>query len=296
MTLVSGEELTQWRQEAREQAVQHAVPPGEVDWLLQEIGQLSPWQLRTSRFEENISLALPLSGLREIWNKRVIEKVPLQYLLGVAYWRYFKLTVTQGVLIPRPETEEVIDILKRFLAVHPHLDTPESHWVDLGTGSGVIAFGLTEVLKHAHIYAVDVSQEALNIARQNAKILGLTERIHFLEGSWWSPLSQIKGRISGMVSNPPYIPKAMIPQLPPEVALHEPSLALDGGEDGLEHLRYLVQSAPDYLSSGGIWLTEIMKGQGKSVTKMLQKQGLYRDIQVHLDYSAVDRFILAHRI
>ncbi len=98
-----------------------------------------------------------------------------------------------------------------------------------------------------------------------------------------------------MVSNPPYIPTSLFSQLQPEVVKHEPHLALDGGIDGLEHIRYLIETAPDYLMSGGIWLIEMMTGQAEQVEAMLQKQGSYRNIKIFADLAGIDRFALAYR-
>jgi Methylase of polypeptide chain release factors len=110
--------------------------------------------------------------------------------------------------------------------------------VDLGTGSGAIAIGLASALTNATIHAVDCSSEALAVARQNADNLGFAKRVNFYQGSWWEPLAFLKGRVSGMVSNPPYIPSSTVLTLQPEVLKHEPHLALDGGLDGLDCIRH----------------------------------------------------------
>jgi release factor glutamine methyltransferase len=99
-----------------------------------------------------------------------------------------------------------------------------------------------------------------------------------------------------MESNPPYIPSSMIPNLQPEVALHEPHVALDGGADGLDCLRHLVDRAPNYLKPGGIWLSEMMAGQAEAVAELLQHQGSYRDIEIYADLAGIDRFALAFRV
>jgi release factor glutamine methyltransferase len=171
----------------------------------------------------------------------------------------------------------------------------EGHWADLGTGSGAIAFGLAEAFKAATIHAVDRSAEALAIAQLNAQQLSLQDRIHFYQGSWWEPLDALKGQLSGMVSNPPYIPSNWIPQLQPEVANHEPHLALDGGGDGLDCIRQLIETSPDYLRSGGIWLIEMMAGQADTVAQLLHQQGSYCHIQIFSDLAGIDRFALAYR-
>ena len=147
----------------------------------------------------------------------------------------------------------------------------------------------------ATIYAVDCSSQALSIAQQNVHNYNLGNRIKFYQGSWWEPLDFLKGEFSGMVSNPPYIPTATLPNLQPEVFKHEPHLALDGGDDGLECIRHLVETSPDYLKPGGIWLIEMMAGQADKVKQMLYDNGSYSKIEIHRDLAGIERFALAYR-
>jgi release factor glutamine methyltransferase len=240
-----------------------------------------------------IELKLCLSELAQLWQRRLQERVPVQYLTGVAHWRHFSLKVTPAVLIPRPETELLIDLAVE--AVESYGVNPKSHWVDLGTGSGAIAIGLAGALTNARVYAVDCSSEALAVARLNAENLGLGSRVNFYQGSWWEPLAFLKGQVSGMVSNPPYIPSSTVLTLQPEVLKHEPHLALDGGFDGLECIRHLVETAPNYLESGGVWLVEMMAGQAEAVADMLESHGSYGKVQIFSDLAGVDRFALAYR-
>jgi release factor glutamine methyltransferase len=219
----------------------------------------------------------------------------VQYVLGVTPWRHFSLQVSPAVLIPRPETELLIDLAKQAVQDSPIADLGSGHWVDLGTGSGAITLGLADALPRAIIHGVDRSPAALAIAQQNADKLGLTARLHFYQGSWWSPLASLAGQVSGMVSNPPYIPTVSLAGLQPEVIEHEPLLALDGGHDGLEHIRHLVSTAPTYLRAGGIWLIEMMAGQAEDVVQLLEQQGSYQRIQVFSDLAGIDRFVLGIR-
>ncbi|ACK73288.1 protein-(glutamine-N5) methyltransferase, release factor-specific [Gloeothece citriformis PCC 7424] len=292
---LSGEELAQWRNWAKQKAIASRISPTEVDWLLQEVANLTPLDLRLNLFQERsqISLKYSLSQLTELWQQRLNERLPVQYLVGVTPWRKFRLKVSHDVLIPRPETEYIIDIVQKAILDTP-LDLSGGNWVDLGTGSGAIALGLADLLTNATIYAVDTSLAALEIAEENAIELGLKQRIIFKQGSWWDPLEFLKGQINGMVSNPPYIPTEIIPTLQPEVAYHEPTLALDGGEDGLMSIDYLVEISPFYLRSGGIWLIEMMAGQGKKVVQLLENQGSYQNIQIFPDLAGIDRFVLAY--
>jgi release factor glutamine methyltransferase len=279
-------------------ATTHEVSQREVDWLLKSVANLDSLTLRLESIaaEQVIEIAQPLDRLSELWIDRVEHRKPVQYLVGKTYWRDFELIVSPAVLIPRPETESIIDIA---LAASNNIQK-QGIWVDLGTGSGAIAIGLARTMPDAKIFAVDISHASLEIAKINATRLGLisaadplADRINFSQGSWWSSLEQLKGQVAGMISNPPYIPAAEVLQLQPEVVTHEPHLALDGGLDGLEAIRLLVDTATEYLQPGGIWLIEMMAGQGAAVVKLLAQQGSYTDIEIIDDLAGLDRFVLA---
>jgi release factor glutamine methyltransferase len=290
---ISGQELSQWRQQAIADLQQAQLSPKEVDIFLQVVTDLDTLSLRLQSFRERekIPLSYSWSEITKRWQKRLQARVPLQYLLESVVWRNFTLKVSPEVLIPRPETELLIDIVAETVR-----GEEGGIWVDLGTGSGAIAIGLASILTKAEIYASDYSQTALAIAKENIINTGFADRIILKQGSWWTPLEKWKGQISGMVSNPPYIPSAEILDLQIEVREHEPRLALDGGEDGLTALRYLAATAPDYLRSGGLWLVEMRAGQGEKVAQMLENQGNYRQIQIINDLAGFDRFVLAERI
>lgn len=292
---VSGLELWQWRSIAQKQATAAEISPQEVDWLLQEIAGLDRLSLRLESFktQAEVRLNCSLETIAQLWQQRLNARVPVQYLAGVAPWRRFSLRVTPAVLIPRPETEYLIDLVLKAVAQTPQLG--QGHWADLGTGSGAIAIGLADALLHSLVHAVDFSEAALSIAGENAAAYQFNNRIQFYQGSWFEPLVALQGQLSGMVSNPPYIPSSLIPDLQPEVSRHEPHLALDGGSDGLDDIRHLVHIAPSYLRSGGIWLIEMMAGQAAQVRELLQQQGSYRDIEIHADLAGIDRFALARR-
>jgi release factor glutamine methyltransferase len=291
---VSGLELQQWRTTAQQQAIAAQVSPSEVDWLLQEVATLDRLSLRLESFKTRteIPLKFSLTQLTQLWQQRLNEHLPVQYIVGNTHWRNFSLMVSPAVLIPRPETEELIDIA--IAAVQENPDLGQGTWVDLGTGSGAIALALADAFPQAAIHAVDVSEAALAIAQQNAQRLQLNDRIQFHQGQWFEPIAF--RQFSGMVSNPPYIPRAIIPDLQPEVTNHEPHLALDGGEDGLDCIRHLVNTAPDYLRSGGVWMVEMMAGQAEAVTQLLREQGEYGAIVVHTDLNGIERFVSAIRV
>lgn len=298
MVSISGRELYSWRKQAIKQAIDNNIDPKDVDWLLQVITDLGSLSLTMGTFQDKsqINSSKSLLKLDELWQRRLIERVPVQYLAETVFWRRFQLKVNSAVLIPRPETELIIDIALDANQRSNCSQNLEQHWVDLGTGSGAIALGLADSFPQATIHAVDTSLDALKVAQENAIALNLTDNICFYHSNWWEKLSSFQGKICGMVSNPPYIPTTQVKQLQPEVSQHEPHLALDGGTDGLNDIRYLIKSAPQYLVSGGIWLIEIMIGQSDMVVDLLNQQGEYYDIEVLSDLNGIDRFVLAYRI
>ncbi len=316
-TAISGEELWQWCSQIRQQYLACNSADSlawlefntEMAYLLETVAGLDRLSLRLQTYRQlpEIHLTKSLAELNQLWRDRWQKRVPLQYLLGVATWRNFLLQVSPAVLIPRPETEEIIDLALHSIA--QNLIEQPQHWADLGTGSGAIALGLATAFPNATVHAVDCSPEALAIAQANVQQYGCgglsaqkdleqihSERIYLYQGQWFSPLSLLKGKLTGVVANPPYIPTEMISELQPEVANHEPHLALDGGQDGLESIREIIATAPDYLVSNGLLLLEIMIGQASTVVNLLQQQTNYCNIQVHTDLSGVERFILADRV
>ena len=290
--------LWEWRQQAIKQAKAASINIAEVDWLLQGLCQVDGLSLRLGTLTDQIEVPaqLSLAALKQLWEKRVCDRVPVQHLVGKTEWRNFILRVSPSVLIPRSETELMIDQVLLAVAQSPKADQlRRSTWVDMGTGSGAIALGLADALPEAEIIAVDISAEALAIATKNAAANGFSDRIQFLQGSWFAPLEPWRGKLAGIVSNPPYIPSEMIPKLQPEVTNHEPHLALDGGSDGLACIRHLIQSAPDFLQLNGFWLVELMASQAPTIAKLLTQTGSYTNIQTGLDLTRIERFVLAQR-
>ena len=293
LEVISGLQLWQWRNAAKQAAIATDVSPAEVDWLLQEVAGLDRLALRLESFKDwpQIQIQLPLAELEALWQRRLNDRLPVQYITGVTPWRQFKIAVSNAVLIPRPETESLIDLAVAAAS----LPLQQGNWADLGTGSGAIAVGLADAFKSATIHAVDCSHQALLVAAQNARNCSFAERIRFYQGSWWEPLDFLKGQFSGMVSNPPYIPNSTLPSLQPEVFNHEPHLALDGGADGLRSIRHLIEVSPSYLLPGGVWLIEMMAGQADAVQQMLQDQGSYCNIHIHADLAGIKRFAVAYK-
>ena len=286
---------------------------------MQSATSLSSLSLRLDlyRSEFELPIDISLADLTEKWQQRVANRVPVQYLIGEAPWRNFSLIVSPAVLIPRPETELIIDIAEQLAAQSPIFDRIKSgHWADLGTGSGAIALALAQQFPNATIHAVDISEEALAIAQKNAQKNRLGDRITFHQGNWLTnltpPLRGLSAAVTpeawqsqraaspqelalfAIISNPPYIPTQTVATLQPEVAQHEPHLALDGGPDGLDSIRTLIQTGQTYLHPGGIWLTELMQGQSETVADLLAQHS-YTDIAIHKDLAGIQRFVSAYK-
>ncbi|MGG6293317.1 peptide chain release factor N(5)-glutamine methyltransferase [Leptolyngbya sp. AN02str] len=293
-TVVTGGDLWRWYQWAQQEAIAASVSQHELDWFVLAMSDVDRLALRlqTVVARPTVCLMHPLDALSQKWQQRTQQRVPVQYLVGQVQWRDLVLQVSPAVLIPRPETELIIDLA---IALAAELPTHPAHWVDLGTGSGAIALSLAQAFPHATLHAVDVSAEALAIARHNAQSNHLADRIQFYQGNWFEPIAHLKGQLSGLVSNPPYIPTAEVAVLQPEVTQHEPHLALDGGTDGLDCIRLLAEQAPQFLRPSGVWLIEMMTGQGDRVAHLLEHHGQYTNIQVHFDLGGCDRFVSAHR-
>jgi release factor glutamine methyltransferase len=301
---IAGQELYQWQKQARQRAIAADVPTREVDWLLTRLTELDRLALRLGSYAQphaaasSVAAAVTLAELDQLWQQRLDQRVPLQYLVGGTTWREFELVVAPSVLIPRPETEEIIDLAVQARSQTDDAGTTDvqdiQHWADLGTGSGAIALGLAAAMPDVQVHAVDCSADALAIAQLNARRYRLTSRIQFYQGSWLTPLASLRGRLRGIVSNPPYIPSQTVTRLEPEVQRHEPQLALDGGADGLDCIRTLIQLAPAYLEPGGVLLFEMMAGQAEAVQSLLQQQR-YEQIQIVADLSGIERFAVAYR-
>jgi release factor glutamine methyltransferase len=286
MITVPGATVWQWYQGV-------GVEVKAAEWLLQALADVDKLSLRLGTLSDRQSVQIdrPWPAILELWEQYLDQRVPLQYLVGTAPWRNWELQVSPAVLIPRPETELIIDMVLQYTP----LDLRAGNWLDLGTGSGAIAIGLAAALPQATIHAVDCSEAALAIARTNVAQVGFADRIHLYPGDWWQPVVHLSGQVTGMVSNPPYIPTELVADLPPEVAKYEPHLALDGGSDGLVAIRKLVTTAPDFLMAGGLWLIEMMAGQGVAIVELLQQQGQYQDMQIVNDWAGFDRFVVARR-
>ncbi len=226
---------------------------------------------------------------------RRVRREPLQYLTGEVEFMGLSLRVRPGVLIPRPETEMLVERAVAFCqrelrGIHP------LRCLDVGTGCGNIAASLAAMLPHAHVVAIDCSQEALAVARTNLSRLRLTNRVQLVRADLRSPdfARKVGGTFHLVTANLPYVPTGELSTLAPEVKNYEPHLALDGGPDGLALYRILIPLLPQLLSPGGGYFAEIGVGQGAQLRTLLEGAGL-GEIEVLPDLAGRERVVFARR-
>jgi release factor glutamine methyltransferase len=227
-------------------------------------------------------------ALDELLRRRMAGE-PLQYLLGHQEFWSVDLKVDPRVLIPRPETEVLVDQALSILAT-PSGRVPRV--LDIGTGSGAIVIALTNEFGEIFAVATDISQEALQVAKDNARKVGVGQRIRFVRGDLLHPFRPLTDGVFDLIlSNPPYICRSDIEELTREVKDHEPRLALDGGEDGLDFYRRMSRQVPSYLRKGGWLLVEIGQGQGTEISTLFEQSGCFSAPELVRDLSGIERVI-----
>jgi release factor glutamine methyltransferase len=222
---------------------------------------------------------------RELVKRRGSERVPVALLTGVREFWSLPLAVTPQVLVPRPETETLVEVA---LELVPEPDA-ELRVLDVGTGSGAVALALASERKKARVTATDISSAALELALKNAEGLGLAARLRFARGDLYEPVCG--ERFDLVLSNPPYVARGA--ELPPELA-HEPPLALFAGADGLDVLRPLVDGLSAVLEPGGAAAFEVAPTQAARVERMLAEAG-FSDIETRRDLARRPRVVRARR-
>lgn len=285
---IQGDQLLAWRRRLLRLGGRAA----DLDWLLDLAGGLGWGELQKLVLSPERTVFLPGGQARVemLWRRHLSHGEPLQYLVGVCPWRDLELAVGPGVLIPRQETELLVDLAWKGRDGLP----PPSLWADLGTGSGCLAVALARALPRALGLAVDLSENALHQAAINLARHGVEGRVELRCGDWWQALEPWWGRLELVVANPPYIPTHELGHLESVVRDHEPTLALDGGADGLEAIRRVVAGASLALAPGGMLLLEHHHDQSAAVHELLREAGL-ENPQAHRDLEGVLRFASARR-
>lgn len=246
------------------------------------------------------------AGQREKFERNILRRLqrePLAYIVEEKEFWSLPFKVSKDVLIPRPETELLIEItLKTVKSLFKNPDEQTMKILDLGTGSGIIAVVLALELPAAAVTAIDLSCNALKVAKHNAKRHGVAERIHFINCDWFGGISP-RAEYDLVVANPPYITRDIIEKpfgatcesLQPEVGNYEPHLALDGGERGIQSIIRIVEDLGKRLKSGGWFFMEIGADQAEDVSGIFREIAQYKTIAIHNDYAGLPRVFQAQK-
>lgn len=224
-----------------------------------------------------------LAKYREMVKKRV-ARMPVAYIIGKRDFMGYEFKVSPAVLVPRPETEILVQ------TVLENLPEGKNLVADIGTGSGAIAIALALENADLSVRAVDISSEALAVAQENSRTLAVSERVEFILGDLLAPLQG--NRYRALISNPPYIPQADMEILPPEVKEYEPERALFGGIDGLDIYRRLTAGSGELLEPGGFLAVEVGINEAVPVAELAKNAGFCRT-QIIKDYAGIDRVVVA---
>ena len=278
--------LQVFRQELKQLFLEHHIESPEADagLLLMHSLDLNKTQLLIQNFTLTQEQE---SQLHALANRR-IQGEPVHYLLGVCPFMDLEFYVNPSTLIPRPETELLVETVLSHLSSYPD---PINLW-DIGCGSGCIGISLAYYHKSLQVTELDISHDALKTATRTAEKYQLTNRIHFVEHDILSGMPSQLPIPQVIISNPPYIPSKDIGTLQTEVRDYEPLSALDGGADGLIFYQKIIQDAP--LPPGGLLAFEIGFDQGSAVTALMKSHG-YRSIELLQDLSGLDRIVLGLR-
>lgn len=275
-------------------------PRLSAEWLLSAATGLT--RVEVYAFHDRPLTPEERATLRESVRRRAAGE-PLQYISGEMAFRHLVVKVKPGVLIPRPETEVLVDSV--LPAVRSAIaDRGEASVIDLCTGSGCVALSIAQECPETRVWATDVSPLAVDVTLANSLRLALADRVVVLEGDLFAPLDGrgvpadaplatggLRGAVDVVVANPPYIPSAELPTLPEEVLGYEPGLALDGGADGLDVARRIWKEAREWLRPGGTMALELDTNRVRHAeAEVLQ---WYSDVHVVRDLTGRDRFLVA---
>jgi len=221
--------------------------------------------------------------------KRRINREPVAYIVGRKEFWSMDLEVNRNVLIPRPETECLVERALESLAADSNPGCKSI--LELGTGSGAVVVALaSENSRHSYM-GTDISSDAVRVARQNSMRHGLGAKIRFMVADWFAPFDAKSGLFDLIVSNPPYIRSGDLKRLQPEIHVYEPVAALNGAKDGLRYLRHIIQCAYLYLKPAGALLLEMGHDQKEPLKQIIDACGQYEDAKFYKDYSGHDRIV-----
>ena len=257
--------------------------------LLDLLGGISKSELLLLKInpQEKVNLNIDLFSLKKKWLEYLKLSKPIQYISGSSYWRNFKFELTNDVLIPRVETEQIVEIASNIF----DYEDKNIIFADLGTGSGTISISLVVENSNWKGLATDIDINAIQVAQKNHKKICSESNINFYCGNWWEPLKKYSGRINLAISNPPYIPRSVYEKLPSSVKDFEPKIALYGGEDGLYHIQQIISEAPKFLVKGGWLILENHFDQSKKIKNLLRDYG-FNSLKTINDTFGIGRFTI----
>jgi len=233
-----------------------------------------------------------LSRYRSLIARRIRHE-PLQYITGIKEFWSLEFAVDQRALIPRPETETLVEKSVAILKERAERHSNAPMVLDMCTGCGAIAVAIAMEIPEACLWATDISEEALELAQLNAKKHGVSHRIVFKKGDLWAALDYTLPKFDLIVSNPPYVPSEEFETLPQEIKDYEPRIALDGGPKGTEILTRIFKEAPEYIIPGGWIIVELDPRQVDSIMRFIKETRRYGQVRLEKDYTGTNRFIIA---
>ena len=284
MVEVSSEELLLWIQNINKEEDRDS-----LYLLIDLLGGISRSKINSLKLKPQkvINLKVSLDTLSKNWTEFIQNKKPIQYLSNSCYWRDLNLEVNKHVLIPRVETEQITDIVSTLISDF----SKELLIADLGTGSGAIAISLALRSSFWTVLATDIEKNAINLAGKNFKKYSNTNNLKLFCGTWWKPLKEYAGKVDIAISNPPYIPLEVYKKLSISVKNYEPQMALNGGEDGLLHIREIIKDAPKYLKKDGWLLLENHFDQAQKIKTLMLHYG-FESIETIKDLYGIGRFTI----
>jgi len=257
--------------------------------LLDLIGGISKSDLFLLKIKskKKVFLKIDFHSLKKKWIEHIQLSKPIQYISGYTYWRNFKFELTSDVLIPRVETEQIVEIVTDIIGI----EDKKIIFADLGTGSGSIAISLVFQNRNWIGLATDVDMNNIHIAQKNYKKISPESNLKFYCGNWWEPLINYAGMINLAISNPPYIPRNVYERLPSSVIDFEPKRALYGGEDGMSHIKKIISDAPKFLVKGGWLILENHFDQSEKIKNLLREYG-FDSLKTIKDIFGIERFTI----
>lgn len=266
--------------------------PESFVWELVEFcASMSKQDIICGKLNSNLNETSFQSSFNALFD-RLKSGEPLQQITGRAYFRDIKLEMNSSVLIPRPETEMLVDIAKDYLDSN-NIETGSAMVGDICTGSGCIAISVAKETG-AYVFATDISEECISIAKKNAELNDISEKCEFLYGNLCDPLRSRRGTFDCILSNPPYVPASVYETLKWSVKNFEPEIALEAGDDGCKYMGNLSDGAYALLKHGGLFACEIFDGNSNDFKGIVERAG-FSDAEIVKDLAGKPRFVVAFK-